>query len=81
MEEGRSMRGKTTLVLAAVGLGAVALAVTLYRSRQTESEPSREDDLYVAALDGVVGQPRRLLGASLPRPRLRLPGRRTGSEA
>jgi hypothetical protein len=69
------MRAKTTLVLAAVGLGAAAVAVLLFRSRRSAARPGRAGDLYVAATDGVVGQPRRLLGASLPRPRLR-PSRR-----
>lgn len=67
------------ILLATLGIAAAAVAFAVYRSRVSgrRNEPEPEE-LYVAALDGVVGQPSRLLPANLPRPRLRLPRFRRG---
>ena len=59
-------------LLAAMGIAALA-AVALYQSRGRQRGSA--DGLYVAALDGAVGQPRRFL---LPRLRLRFLTRRRG---
>ena len=59
-------------LVAAMGIAALA-AVALYQSRVRQR---RAEGLYVAALDGAVGQPRRFL---LPRLRLRFFPRRRGS--
>ena len=61
--------GSRPLWLATVGIAAAALGFALYRAGR-RAAPQREL-LHAAALDGVVGQPSRLILANLPRPRLR----------
>ena len=66
------------LLIAGLGVAAMAVAWAVFRSRSRHrGAAASPDDLYVAALDGVVGQPQRLLAANLPRLRLRRPHRRS----
>lgn len=60
-------------MLALVGVATLAAAVAIHQSRGQGSRNGLRGmkNLWVAALDGAVGQPRRLLGANLPRLRLR----------
>ena len=62
-------------LLALVGVATLAAAVGMYQS-QSRTQGRRGGlrsvgDLWRAAFDGAVGQPHRLLGANLPRLRLR----------
>ena len=67
-------RSSRPLLIAGLGVTAMAVAWVVLRSRSRRRGPGASpDDLHVAALDGVVGQPQRLLAANLPRPRLRRP--------
>ena len=68
-------------LLAVVGVATLAAAVAMHQSRAQGRRGGLRSvrDLWMAAFDGAVGQPHRLLGANLPRLRLRFARRPRGA--
>ena len=67
---------KRPIVMATAGIAAFAIGFAVVRVLASRAELEHRDALYVAARDGTVGQPPRLLAATVRRLRLRLPYRR-----